>query len=149
MTDALGAAYLWIKAAHIVFAIAWMAGLLYLPRLFVYHCGVAPGSGNGEVFKVMERRLFRGIMTPAMLGAWALGALLVAASPAALLGTGWFYAKFALVLAMTGLHGFMGRWRREFAAGRNRRSAGFYRLVNEAPALLMVVIVILAVVEPF
>ena len=153
MIDALGAAlaaaWLWLKAAHIVFVIAWMAGLLYLPRLFVYHCGVAPGSGNGEVFKVMEQRLFRWIMTPAMLGAWALGALLFAASPGALLETGWFPVKFALVLAMTGLHGFMGRWRREFAADRNRRSSGFYRLVNEAPALLMVLIVVLAVVKPF
>ena len=147
MTEALGAVYPWLKAAHIVFAVAWMAGLLYLPRLFVYHCNAA--AATGEVFKVMERRLFRAIMTPAMLGTWALGALLVAASGGALLEGGWFAAKFGLVLGMTALHGFMGRWRREFAADRNRRSARFYRIVNEAPAALMIAIVVLAVVEPF
>lgn len=141
-------AYPWLKAAHVIAVIAWMAGLLYLPRLFVYHCAAEPGSAQSEVFKVMERRLLRAIMTPAMLAAWTLG-LLLAATPGTVAGSGWLIAKLALVLAMTGLHGFMARWRRDFEADRNRRPARFYRIANEMPAALMAAIVVLAVVKPF
>ena len=136
------------KTAHILSVIAWMAGLLYLPRLFVYHCDAPPGSDRSEVFKTMERRLQRAIMTPAMLASWAFGLALAGANPG-LLGTGWFPAKLALVLALTALHGAMGRWRRDFAEDRNRRSARFYRIANEVPTALMIVIVALAIIEPF
>lgn len=141
-------AYPWLKAAHIIAVIAWMAGLLYLPRLFVYHCAAEPGSTQSEVFKVMERRLLHAIMTPAMLAAWTFG-LLLAATPGTAAGAGWLAVKLALVLAMTGLHGFMARWRRDFEADRNRRPARFYRIANEMPAALMAAIVVLAVVKPF
>lgn len=141
-------AYPWLKAAHVIAVIAWMAGLLYLPRLFVYHCAAEPRSTQSEVFKVMERRLLRAIMTPAMLAAWTFG-LLLAAIPGTGAGAGWLVVKLALVLAMTGLHGFMARWRRDFEADRNRRPARFYRIANEVPAVLMVAIVVLAVVKPF
>lgn len=147
VSAALAAAWPWLKAAHIVSVMAWMAGLLYLPRLFVYHCGAAAGSETDLTFRVMERRLYRAIMTPAMLASWGFGALLLAAGGA--WGAGWFVAKLALVAAMTALHGFMGRWRREFAQTRNRRSARFYRIVNEVPAALLLAIVVLAVVKPF
>lgn len=147
MSAALAAAWPWLKAAHIVSVVAWMAGLLYLPRLFVYHCGAAAGSEMDRTFQIMERRLHRAIMTPAMLASWTFGALLLAAGGA--WGTGWFFAKLALVLAMTVLHGFMIRWRRDFSAGRNRRPARFYRIANEIPAALMLAIVVLAVVRPF
>ncbi len=147
VSAALAAAAPWLKAAHIASVMAWMAGLLYLPRLFVYHCGAAPGSEMDGTFRVMERRLYRAIMTPAMLASWAFGASLLAAGGA--WGTGWFFAKLALVLAMTAMHGFMGRCLRDFAAGRNRRSARFYRIANEVPAALLLAIVILAVVKPF
>ncbi len=147
MSTVLAAAWPWIKAAHIVSVIAWMAGLLYLPRLFVYHCGAPPGSAQSELFKIMERRLLRAIMTPAMLASWSFGLILVAGSGA--LDTGWLPLKLTLVLVLTALHGFMSRWRRDFAADRNRRSARFYRIANEAPTVLMIAIVVLAVVRPF
>ena len=141
-------AYPWLKAAHLVSVIAWMAGLLYLPRLFVYHCTVAAGSAQSELFKVMERRLYRAIMTPAMLASWVFGLLLVVAVGAAS-GLAWLFAKFALVLALTALHGVMGQWRHDFADDRNRRPQSFYRIANEAPTLLMIAIVVVAVVKPF
>ena len=137
-----------LKTAHIVSVIAWMAGLLYLPRLFVYHCDAPPGSDRSEVFKTMERRLHRAIMTPAMLASWAFGLALAGANPG-LLDTVWLPAKLALVVALTGMHGAMGRWRRDFAADRNRRSARFYRVANEVPTALMIAVVALAVIEPF
>ena len=138
--------YLWIKAAHIVAVIAWMAGLLYLPRLFVYHCDAEAGSARSEMLKVMERRLLRAIMTPAMILAFLFGAALIH-----LVGLqgGWLHAKLVLVLALAVSHGLMARWRRDFAADRNRRSQRFYRIANEVPTVLMIVIVILAVVKPF
>ena len=138
--------YLWIKAAHIVAVIAWMAGLLYLPRLFVYHCDAEAGSARSEMLKVMERRLLRAIMTPAMILAFLFGAALIY-----LVGPqgGWLHAKLALVLALAVSHGLMARWRRDFAADRNRRSRRFYRIANEVPTVLMIAIVILAVVKPF
>ncbi len=148
MSGLLAFYYPLLKTAHIVSVIAWMAGLLYLPRLFVYHCDAPPGSDRSEVFKTMERRLHRAIMTPAMLASWAFGLALVWANPG-LLDTVWLPAKLALVVALTGMHGAMGRWRRDFAADRNRRSARFYRVANEVPTALMIAVVALAVIEPF
>ncbi len=147
MTDLLGSLYPWLKAAHIISVIAWMAGLLYLPRLFVYHCAVPIGSEQSETFKTMERRLLRVIMTPAMVAAWVFGLILVAGPADA--ASGWFMVKLLLVLALSGLHGLMAGWHRDFAADQNRRSQRFFRFANEAPTLLMIVIVLLAVVKPF
>jgi len=148
MVEQLFAHYAWIKALHIVSVIAWMAGMLYLPRLFVYHCAAEAGSAQSETFKVMERRLLRAIINPAMVAAFLFAGLMLAAQPA-LWGQGWFQAKLALVLALTAFHGLLARWRRDFAADRNRRDARFYRIMNEVPSLLMIAIVILAVVKPF
>ncbi len=143
-------AYPWIKAFHIVAVIAWMAGLLYLPRLYVYHCEAEPGSKQAETFVVMERRLLRAIMNPAMIAVWLLGILLLL-TPQASVGwsQGWIYAKLALVAGLTVYHHHLGRWRSDFVAGRNRRPAGFYRMMNEVPTLIMIAIVVLVVVKPF
>ena len=138
---------LWITAAHVIAIIAWMAALLYLPRLMVYHADAAVGSDTSETFKVMERRLLKAIATPAMLAAWGLGLAL-----ASLIGAwdeGWFHAKLACVLGLTVVHGFQARWVRDFSADRNRRGARFYRIMNEIPTLLMVAIVVLVIVKPF
>lgn len=139
--------YLWMKAAHVVAIIAWMAGMLYLPRLFVYHCEAEPGSKQSETFKVMERRLLNVIINPAMVLAWALGLWL--AWTGGFFTSGWFHAKLLLVIALSGLHGLYSRCARDFAADRNRRSQKFYRIINEVPAVLMVGIVILVIVKPF
>jgi putative membrane protein len=139
--------YPWIKAFHLIAAIAWMAGMLYLPRLYVYHCAAEPGSAQSETFKVMERRLLRAIVNPAMVATWLLGLGLAWVSEA--WRDGWFQAKFVLVLLLSAAHGFLARWRKDFAADRNRHSAKFYRVVNELPTLLMIGIVILAIVKPF
>jgi putative membrane protein len=139
--------YRWLLAFHIIAIIAWMAGMLYLPRLFVYHCDAEPGSRQSETFKLMERRLLRAIINPAMVISWALGLWL--AWSGAWYASGWLQAKVVLVLMMSGLHGFLARWVREFAADQNRRSARFYRLINEVPTVLLIGIVILAVVKPF
>lgn len=144
----LVAAYPWIKALHIVSVIAWMAGMLYLPRLFVYHCGVAAGSEASEMLKVMERRLLRAIIDPAMVAVFVFGAVLSATPGAVDWSAWWIYAKIALVLVMAALHGAFARWRRVFAEDRNARPARFYRIANEAPTLLMVVIVFLVVLKP-
>jgi putative membrane protein len=138
--------YLWLKAFHVVAVIAWMAGLLYLPRLFVYHCKVEVGSAQSETFKVMEQRLLRMIMNPAMGAVWLLGVWL--AWEGGWLASGWFHIKLGLVLAMSVVHGLWARWVGDFAADRNTRSQRFYRMVNEVPTALMVAIVILAVVKP-
>ncbi|HEV7602124.1 MAG TPA: protoporphyrinogen oxidase HemJ [Bradyrhizobium sp.] len=139
--------YEWIKALHVIAVIAWMAGLLYLPRLFVYHCAAEPGSAQSETFKVMERRLLQAIMTPAMIATWVLGLSL------AWLGTWtwatWFQAKVALVIVMSGVHGMLSRYVRDFAADQNRHSQKFYRIINEVPTLLMIAIVLLVVLKPF
>jgi putative membrane protein len=139
--------YPWIKAFHLIAAMAWMAGMLYLPRLFVYHCAAEPGSNESETFKVMERRLLRAIINPAMIATWVLGLWLAWSSEA--WSAKWFDAKLILVLGLTAVHGLLARWRRDFAADRNRHSAKFYRLVNELPTVLMIGIVILAIVKPF
>ncbi|MFG1208265.1 protoporphyrinogen oxidase HemJ [Xanthobacter flavus] len=139
--------YEWIKAVHVIAVIAWMAGMLYLPRLMVYHCAVEVGSVQSETFKVMERRLLKAIINPAMVVTWLAGLWLV--YEGGWYKAGWFHAKFALVLAMSAMHGFLVRWVREFAEDRNKRPARFYRIANEVPTLLMIGIVILVVVKPF
>jgi protoporphyrinogen IX oxidase len=139
--------YLWLKAAHVIAVIAWMAGMLYLPRLFVYHCEAEPGSKQSETFKVMERRLLRAIINPAMVATWVLGLWL--AWDAGLHHSGWLRAKFALVVVMSAMHGMFVRYVRDFAGDRNRHTQRYYRIVNEVPAVLMVAIVILVVVKPF
>jgi putative membrane protein len=142
--------YLWLKALHVIAVISWMAGLLYLPRLFVYHAAAAGGSEQSETFKVMERRLLRFIMTPAMIATWLFGLAMVwAMGLAAFKAAGWLHAKLALVLVLTAMHGLMTRWQRDFERDRNRRPQKFFRIANEIPTLLMIVIVILAVVKPF
>ena len=144
--------YEWVKAFHIIAVIAWVAGMLYLPRLFVYHCVAEKGSVQSETFKVMERRLLRIIINPAMIATWLLGLWLAWHGPDSHYGwfeSGWLEAKLALVVALSALQGFAARWVRDFAADRNRHSHRFYRLINEIPATLMAAIVILAVVKPF
>lgn len=138
----------WLKALHVLAVIAWMAGLLYLPRLFVYHADAGTGSVQSETFKVMERRLYRGITTPAMIATWIFGLSMLAIDPAIWWGV-WAWVKAAMVLALTGVHGFYGRLLREFLADRNTRSNNFYRAINEIPFVLAIVIVIMVIVKPF
>jgi putative membrane protein len=141
--------YLWVKALHIIAVIAWMAGMLYLPRLFVYHCETLPGSSESERFKHMERRLLRAIINPAMIAVWVLGLTLSFLPITDAWHQHWFHAKFALVLVMSGVQGLYARWVRLFAADANTRPARFYRIWNEVPTLLLVLIVVLVVVKPF
>ncbi|MCC3245732.1 protoporphyrinogen oxidase HemJ [Methylocystis sp. WRRC1] len=138
--------YLWIKALHVVAIISWMAGLLYLPRLFVYHAETAPGP-QSETFKIMERRLYRYIMTPAMTVAWLTGLYLAVEGGA--LSSGWFHVKATLVVLMTAAHVHDGVLQRRFAADANRHSSRYYRVLNEIPTLLMIGIVVLVIVKPF
>jgi putative membrane protein len=138
---------LWFKAAHIFAVIAWMAGMLYLPRLFVYHCEADPGSKQSETFKVMERRLLTVIINPAMIATWVFGLWLAWESDTFV--AGWLQAKLVLVLAMSGLHGLLSRCVRDFANDGNRHSQRFYRIVNEIPAVLLIGIIILVVIRPF
>jgi len=145
----LASVYPWIKAFHIVSVVAWMAGLLYLPRLFVYHAEAPAGSPQSETFKVMERRLLRGIMNPAMGAAYIFGILLLLTPGIVDWAMGWVYAKLALIALLTAFHHALARWRRDFAADANRRPARFYRLINELPTAILVAIVILVVVKPF
>ncbi|HLO79150.1 MAG TPA: protoporphyrinogen oxidase HemJ [Magnetospirillum sp.] len=139
--------YEWLKALHVIAIISWMAGLLYLPRLFVYHCEVEPASATSEKFKVMERRLLKAIMVPAMAVAWGSG--LAMAVTGGLFHAGWFHVKLSLVVLMTVSHFMMTRWKNDFAGDRNRRPQRFFRIANEVPTLLMIGIVILAIVKPF
>jgi protoporphyrinogen IX oxidase len=141
------AMYLWLKALHIVAVIAWMAGMLYLPRLFVYHTAAKSGSEQSETFKTMERRLLNFIMVPAMMVTWVAGIVLVLQDQ--WLGAGWFHAKFIAVLAMTVLHGLFSHWVNEFRFDRNRHTQKFYRIVNEIPTILLIAIVVFATVKPF
>jgi protoporphyrinogen IX oxidase len=141
--------YSLIKAGHIIGVVAWMAGLLYLPRLFVYHAGAPEGSAVAETFKAMERRLLRGIMTPAMIVVFVFGFALLATPGIVDWHQGWIYAKLVLVAGLTAFHHLLARWRKDFESDRNTRSARFYRMVNELPALALVAIVILVVVKPF
>lgn len=139
--------YLWLKSLHVIAIIAWMAGMLYLPRLFVYHADVPVGSPQSETFKVMERRLLKAIINPAMIAAWILGLWLAYELDA--FRDGWFHAKLTLVLLMSGVHGYLSRCVKVFARDENTRPARFYRILNEVPTLLMIGIVILVIVKPF
>lgn len=139
--------YLWAKAIHVIAVISWMAGMLYLPRLFVYHCEAEIGSKQSETFKIMECRLLKAIINPAMIVTWLAGLYLAwsghwFASP-------WLHVKLALVLAMSAVHGFFSRWLKDFAADRRPRSQKFYRIINEVPTILMIFIVIMVIVKPF
>jgi putative membrane protein len=149
VTAWLAAAYPWIKSAHILAVIAWMAGLLYLPRLFVYHAMAPTGSNRSATFKIMERRLLRGIMNPAMIATLVLGMLLARTPGVVDWHRGWIWAKLALVAALTAYHGALAVWRRAFAEDRNRHSPRFFRIVNEIPTVALIAIVVLVVVKPF
>ena len=149
MIELSDTAYLWIKALHIISVIAWMAGLLYLPRLFIYHVDAEPGSELSETLKIMERRLLKFIMNPAMAASFIFGIILLLGLGEASWSTGWLHVKLLLVAALLVAHMAMGRWRREFAEDRNTRPQKFYRIANEVPTVLMIAIVILVVVQPF
>ncbi|MEZ0168869.1 protoporphyrinogen oxidase HemJ [Microvirga sp. TS319] len=139
--------YLWLKAFHVIAVIAWMAGMLYLPRLFVYHCDAPKGSIQSETFKIMERRLLKAIINPAMMVTWVLGLYLV--WDGGWYKSGWLHAKVLLVLILSGLHGVYVRRLKDFAADKNTRSAKYYRILNEVPTVLLIGIVILVIVKPF
>jgi putative membrane protein len=147
MTEALAPYYLWLKAFHILAVIAWMAGMLYLPRLFVYHCEVQPGTAEYARFVKMEERLMRIIINPAMIAVWVLGILLAFSLNA--WAEGWLHTKLLFVIILSGLHGFNSRWRRDFEKGQNKHTQRFYRIMNEVPFGLLVVIVLLVVLKPF
>ncbi|MCF4096918.1 protoporphyrinogen oxidase HemJ [Maritalea mediterranea] len=140
---------LWVKSLHIISIIAWMAGMLYLPRLMVYHADVEKGSAQSETFKIMERRLLKAIMTPAMVASWIFGLWLVLGYQVASFTDGWFLVKLIGVLALSGMHGFLSKQVKAFAQDQNERSAKFFRMINEVPTLLMIIIVIMVVVKPF
>lgn len=141
--------YLWTKALHVISMTAWMAGLLYLPRLFVYHTEVAVGSTESERFKIMERRLLRAIMNPAMTATFLFGGLLLATPGVVDWSSGWIWVKLILVLSLVHFHYLMGRWRKDFAVNQNTRSSRYFRVANEVPTLAMIVIVIMVIVRPF
>ena len=140
--------YDWIKALHVISVIAWMAGMMYLPRLFVYHADSAVGSEKSETFKVMERRLYRGITTPAMIATWLFGLIMVSQGLIDWHSV-WPWVKAAMVLTLSGIHGFYGRLLRDFANDRNTRPAKFFRQINEIPFLVAIVIVVMVIVRPF
>lgn len=146
----LATVYPWTKSLHVIAVIAWMAGIFYLPRLYVYHCTLRRGSAESERFKVMERRLLKQIMLPAMLGTWLFGALLVA-TPGIIDWThfNWWHVKLVMVLLMTGFQGAAGKWRRQFLEDRNQKPERYYRIANEVPTILMMVIVIMVIAKPF
>ena len=142
--------YEWVKALHVISVIAWMAGMLYLPRLFVYHCAAEKDSVQSETFKAMERRLLKAIINPAMIAAWVFGLTMIwLMGWEAFRAAGWLHAKLVFVLVMSGVHGLFVRWVKDFAADRNVHSARFYRIVNEIPTVLLIAIVILVTVKPF
>jgi putative membrane protein len=149
VTSWLAGAYPWLKALHIVAMVAWMAGLLYLPRLFVYHAGVPVGSNRSAVFTVMEHRLLRGIMLPAVVATVVFGAALAATPGIVDWSRGWIWAKLALVLTLGVFHGLLARWHRAFSAGTIPHSSRFFRMVNELPMVALIGIVLLVVVKPF
>lgn len=148
MQDILLASYLWLKALHVIAIIAWMAGLLYLPRLFVYHAAAEKGSETSETFKIMERRLLRFIMNPAMIAVWLLGGLMIWANPS-IMGQGWIHVKLLCVVLLTGVHHMMLAYMKKFARDENTKSQKFFRILNEVPTLLMIVIVVMVIVRPF
>ena len=140
--------YRWELAFHVISVIAWMAALFYLPRLYVYHCQVTPGSAESARFKVMERRLLKQIATPAMLSSWLFGVLLILTPGAISWSSAWWGIKFLCVILMSGFHGALSKWRKDFLDDRNTRSERFYRIANEIPTVLMVIIVIMVIVKP-
>lgn len=144
-----GTVYLVVKALHLLSLISWMAGMLYLPRLFVYHVDAEVGGVQSETFKVMERRLLKAIMTPAMLATWIFGIWLLSFGTVDMGSDIWFHIKLTLVIAMTVIHMMVAKWRKDFEADKNTRTARFYRIMNEVPAVLMVAIVLLVVIKPF
>ena len=139
---------LWIKAFHVIFMVSWFAGLFYLPRLFVYHCALERGSVESERFKVMERRLLKQIMNPAMIATWGFGLLLVLTPGVIDWTAGWWHTKLLCVILMSGFHGAASRWRKDFMNDANRKSQKFFRIANEVPSILMVIIVIMVIVKP-
>jgi putative membrane protein len=139
----------WVTALHVISVIAWMAGLLYLPRLFVYHADAAVGSDKSETFKIMERRLFRAITTPAMIASWIFGLWLVIGFQAVSFSWGWVWLKAVLILALSGFHGLLARHLRDFATDRNTKPGRYFRMINEVPTLMMIGIVIAVIVRPF
>jgi putative membrane protein len=140
--------YDWLRTAHIVAVMSWMAGMLYLPRLYVYHAGVEQGSDSSELFKIMERRLLRFIMNPAMILSWVFGLAMLHTNPA-MLEDSWMHVKLGAIVILTCVHGLYARWRKVFERDANLRPAGFYRWWNEAPTVLMIIIVVMAVAQPF
>ncbi len=139
----------WVKALHVISVIAWMAGLLYLPRLFVYHCDAEPGSKQSETFIVMERRLLKAIMTPAMICSWIFGLWLAFGFQVIAVNDVWAWIKGLSVVGLTAIHYHLASYQRAFASNTNTRSSKFFRVINEAPTLLMIVIVIMVIVKPF
>ena len=144
----LAVLYPWTKAFHVISMVAWMAGMFYLPRLFVYHCELQPGSAESERFKVMEYRLLRQIINPAMIATWTFGVMLVLTPGIVDWSAPWWYVKLTAVLLMSGFHGAMSKWRRLFMEDRNTKSHRFSRMANEVPTLLLVAIVIMVIVRP-
>ena len=149
MSDFLASAYPWIKSLHIISVISWMAAMLYLPRLFVYHADAEKGSDKSETFKVMEAKLSRIIMTPAMIGTWVFGLLLLGVPGLVDWSSGYMWVKLALVIGLSGYHGFMVATLKRFATDTNVRPSRFFRMINEVPAVAMIIIVIMIVVRPF
>lgn len=148
MQDFLMNNYLWVQALHIISVMSWMAAMLYLPRLFVYHVGAKKGSDQSETFKIMERRLLRFIATPAMIATWVFGLMMVYANPDVFSG-GWMHAKFTCVILLSAFHGMSAGWMKKFARDENTKSEKFFRIANEVPTVLMVIIVLMAVAKPF
>ena len=144
----LAVLYPWTKAFHVISMVAWMAGMFYLPRLFVYHCELQPGSAESERFKVMEYRLLRQIINPAMIATWTFGVMLLLTPGIIDWSAPWWYVKLTAVLLMSGFHGAMSKWRRLFMEDRNTKSHRFYRMANEVPTLLLVAIVVMVIVRP-
>ncbi|MCL4678611.1 MAG: protoporphyrinogen oxidase HemJ [Alphaproteobacteria bacterium] len=149
MDEFLTAHFEWIRALHIISVMAWMAGMLYLPRLFVYHADVPKGSEMSETFKIMERRLLKIIINPAMIAAWVFGLLMLYSNWAVYKSEGWMHTKLLLVFLLSGVHGVLAKRVKVFARDENEKSARYFRILNEVPTIMMIIIVILAVVEPF
>jgi protoporphyrinogen IX oxidase len=149
MTAPLATAYLWLKVLHIVGVIAWMAGLLYLPRLYVYHAGVPADSNRAMMLQVMERRLLRGIMLPAAIMTYGFGVLLASIPGVVDWHRGWLWAKLGLVLLLTVFHVLLAHWRHDLASGHYTHTVRFYRFVNEVPTIIMIAIVVFVVLKPF
>lgn len=148
MNEFLASAYLWIKSIHLVAVVAWMAGMMYLPRLFVYHHQSEKGGEAEKYFVQMERRLLKGIINPSMAAVWILGILMLIANPA-ILSAGWFHVKLLFVVIISGIHGFYASTRRKFEAGERPRTQKFWRIMNEAPFIGLIIIVIMVIVKPF